>query len=243
MLQRRTVLAQLATGTATLLVLGACASQQGGLGALGGKTNNPLDLIGAIRQLLTIVAARALGNLGKSGGFMNNALARIGIPSATAAPLMALLNQMGITKNIEKQFNTVAEVATTRLTPMLNSAISSLSPADANAIIKGGPTAATQFLKSTLSTQLLAQFKPLVTNALNENGGLGLVGQAMSLAQGFSGGGQAGASPFATGDVSGFISSKALDGIFSAMANEEQAVRNDPAGGGSALVAQVFHGG
>ncbi len=243
MLHRRMVLAQLATGTASVFILGACASQQGGLGALGGGTKNPLDLIGAIRQLLTIVAARALGNLGKSGGFMNNTLARIGIPSTTAAPLMALLNQMGITKNIEKQFNTVAEVATTRLTPMLNSAIASLSPQDANAIVKGGPTAATQFLKSALSTQLLTQLKPLVTNALNENGGLGLLGQAMSLAQGFSGSGQAGTSPFVGGDASGFISSKALDGIFSAMASEEQVLRNDPTGGGSALVAQVFHGG
>lgn len=242
MIQRRTVLAQLATGAASTLILGACASQ-GGLGALGGGTKTPLDLIGAIRQLLTIIASRALGNLGKSGGFMNDTLARIGIPSTTAAPLMALLNQMGITKNIEKQFNTVAEIATARLTPMLNSAIASLSPADANAIIKGGPTAATQFLKSALSTQLLTQLKPLVTSALNETGGLGLIGQAMILAQGFNGGNSANASPFANGDVSGFISAKALDRIFSAMATEEQAVRSDPSGGGSALVAQVFHNG
>jgi Protein of unknown function (DUF4197) len=220
--RRHFVLATLATSSLT-----ACAST----GGLGG-----INLVEAIKQLLLLSTQRGLGKLASDGGFLNNAANKIGIGdvlnNGKMGTALAVLNQLGVLNGVETGLNRAAEQAAGKIAPWIADGVKSMSIADAASIINGPGDAATNLLKIALGNKLQSELGGLVGGAVQA---LNVLGPLMG-AVGINLGG------LNLGDLTGSLTQKAGNVIFSAIANEERTIRANPQATGNASIIAAFAG-
>ena len=146
---RRAVLGGLA-GTG-LLALPACSTMQG------------YGLTEAIRRLLLLSSQRAFAQLTAPGGFYDNALNRLELPGqfrSTGHKLADFLASAVFKSRLQKAFNAMAEDGAERAAPLVADAVRGVSIADAAALIRSGPTGATQFLHQAMGATLIEAMVP-----------------------------------------------------------------------------------
>ncbi len=219
LLSRRALVA--GTALVPLLTLAGCASVPG------------ISLTEAIRRLLTLSAQRAFATLMAENGFYDSAVARIDLPPELGGPgasgLLARALRTGPVKDrLVRQVNRAAERGAERAAPIVADAITTLSIADAAAIIGGGSGAATALLEQAMGRRLVGAMLPDI------DGGLRLfdsavVTEALRLVSGID-------LPRLARDVS----DRAHDAIYRAIAQEEGAIRADPAATRDPLLMAVF---
>ena len=105
---------------------------------------------------------------------------------------------------------------------------------DARKILTGGDTSATEYFKSKTSGTLTAAFKPTVESAMADTG---VIQQYKQLTGGMQ--------SFAFGrsqsfDITDYVVSKALDGLFYMLGQEEKKIRTNPAAQLTPLLKEVF---
>lgn len=133
---RRRLLAQAAV-LIPLAGLGACATPMGGYGVDEG-----------VRRLLTLASQRAFSRLTAPGGFYDDQLTRLVLPDAGGNDVLAaVLRTNAVRSRVALALNDIAVDAADRATPIVLDSVRSLSVADAVAILRGGPTAATDLLQ------------------------------------------------------------------------------------------------
>ena len=130
--------------------------------------------------------------------------------------------------------NRAAEAAAPGARKIFSDAILAMTFDDARKILSGGDTAATEYFKNKTSTQLTAAFRPVVEKTMNENGVTqqynALLGQAQSI-------------PFmqsSSVDITQYVVSKALDGLFYTLGQEKKKIRKDPVARTTSLLQEVF---
>ncbi len=216
---RRTVLASAAL--APLLALPGCGNTSG------------FSLVEAIRRLLTLSSQRAFAALMQENGFFDSQVARISIPdqlggATTGTILSALLRTDAFRSRMTRQVNRAAEKGAALAAPIVTDAISSLSVADALAVVRGGSSAATDTLSSAIGTRLIDAMVPGIGDGLKLFDSA-IVTEALKLATGI--------------DFAGLrddVTRKASSGIYRAMAHEEAAIRANPQATGDPLLIAVF---
>lgn len=216
-LPRRRILA----GTAALLVLPACTTT-----GLGGLPN----LAGVLKDLLGISAERAFARLAAPDGFMGDELVRLGLPDELAGGVAAaLLSTPAIRDRLLQQINGAASLAARTAEPIVADAISDLSFADANAVLRGGPTAATDVLRTRIAGSLSERLTDSVTQGLRI-GDAEIVTRIVSAVSGFD-----------LNAMSARVSDAATGSIFRAIGREEAAIREDPSSTNNpALIAALL---
>ncbi len=127
-------------GTALLIPLAGLAGCATPLGSYGVEEG--------VRRLLTLSSQRAFERLIRPGGFYDDQLTRLTLPETGGRNdvLTALLRTNAVRGRIAMALNDVAVDAADRATPVVLDAIRSMSFADALAVLRGGPTAATDLL-------------------------------------------------------------------------------------------------
>jgi hypothetical protein len=113
-------------------------------------------------------------------------------------------------------------------------AIGEMTFEDARKILGGGDTAATQYFKGKTGDKLATSFRPIVERATNE---VGVTRQYKDLV------GRYQAIPFATSeslDIDHYVVTKALDGLFYVLGEEEKKIRTNPAARVTDLLKDVF---
>jgi hypothetical protein len=130
--------------------------------------------------------------------------------------------------------NRAAEAAAPAARKIFIDAITAMTFDDARRILSGSDTAATDYSKDKTTTQLTAAFGPVVERTMATNGVTqqynALVAQYKSI-------------PFARNqglDISHYVVSKALDGLFYELGQEERKIRKDPAAQTTNLLREVF---
>jgi hypothetical protein len=114
-------------------------------------------------------------------------------------------------------------------------AITNMTVADAKAILTGPNDSATQYFRKTSETQLHEQFLPIVKQATAK---AGVTASYKNLLQK--------AGPMASflgkdaGDIDGYVTTKALDGLFKMVAAEEKKIRENPVARTTDLLKKVF---
>lgn len=219
-IERRTMLA-----TAALLPLLAIAGCAG--------TDRRFDLVAAIRRLLTIASQRAFASLLQENGFFDDQVARISLPArlggaAATNVLAALLQSDAFRARLTRQVNRAAARGAALAAPLVADAISTLSVDDAFAIVRGGPTAATDLLGSTIGPRLIDAMLPGIGEGLKLFDA-GIVQQALRQTTGI--------------DFAGLrddVTRKAADGIYRALGREEAAIRTNPEKTGDPMLIAVF---
>lgn len=202
---RRALLAGLAASSA--LTLPACSS-------LGG-----LSLVDAIRRLLTRSTRNALARLVAPGGFYDNELARLDLPEvfgSRGGVLQNILTSAVFKGRLQRSLNRVAEQGARRAAPIIADTVRTIGVDNALALIKGGPTAATGFLRQAMAGSLIDAMVPALGDGLRiaEDP---IVGQAIAALTGV--------------DVTGVarsLSGKVDDAIWGEIGREEAAIRANP---------------
>jgi hypothetical protein len=194
------------------------------------------DAVSGLRAALDQGAAKAVTNLSAPDGFLNNAKVHIPLPSAlkkakSAAKLLGMDKQFD---ELEVSMNRAAEAAVPKAKPLLVNAIKQMSVQDAMGLLKGGDDSATQYFKGKTQEKLVSEFLPFATQATAKVG----------LAQKYSALANKGAALGLVKDdqksLDGYIAQKAVDGLFTLIAEEEKAIRANPVKAGSALLQRVF---
>lgn len=209
---------------------------------VGAGTGAPLsnaDVVAGLKEALEKGAEHSVSVASVTDGFWQNARLRIPFPPE-AEKMKKTLNDLGMSSQVEKfelTMNRAAESATKEAVPVFVNAIKGMSVADGFAILRGGDHAATEFLKDKTTPELIAKFRPIVEKATQE---VALTSYWSPLAGAYNKttlftGGQA-----INPDLDGYVTQKAIDGLFLLVADEELKIRQDPLARTSDLLQRVF---
>lgn len=219
------------TFAAVVLYLFAASASAAGLADITNK-----DAVSGLRQALTDGAAAAVGKLGVENGFFGNARVKIPLPESLQK-VEGLMRAMGMkrqTDELELAMNRAAETAVAEATPLLVDAVKQMSVRDAKGILTGGETSATDYFRRTTADALGRKFLPVVKKATAK---VGLAEKYNSIA---GKGAQLGLVNADQATIEQYVTKKSLDGLYTIIADEEKALRQDPVGAASSIVQKVF---
>lgn len=206
-----------------------------------GKTSTSLsqaDVVSGLKEALQVAAANASTKLSLKDGFFGDDAVRIPLPGALGKA-QKQLKPLGLSApldDLQLKVNRAAEAAAPQAKTLVIAAVKSMTIEDAMSVLKGGDTAATDFLRARTETQLRAAFRPYFQDALAKSGALASVdGAVRKYGAGLV---QTDAKTWLTDNAT----TGALNGLFYYVAREEQAIRKDPVKRTSEILRRVFGG-
>ncbi|MGF1545776.1 MAG: DUF4197 domain-containing protein [Thiotrichales bacterium] len=236
--------------TATALaLLSACANLPMTTGSPGGgpapvSSNAPRatqgnDIAGGLRQALEQGASYAVRELGRPGGFLDSDQFRIGLPGSLdkVAQGLRLAGQGHKVDAFVTSMNRAAEAAVPASLEVLKSAVRAMTVQDAQGILQGGDTAATDYLKRVGGADIQTRILPLVTQATQQTEVTRYYKNLMGGSTGALLGGLTGRNAL---DLDHYITEKTTTGLFTMIAEEEKKIRRDPIARTTDLLRQVF---
>lgn len=207
------------------------------------KTSSPTTLTdneisGGLKEALFSGVKFAVNTLGKENGFLDDIRVKIPLPKSlqNAEKALRFAGQGKMVDDFVASMNHAAEKAVPVAVDVFMDSIKQMTFNDVrNILFSGQDDAATQFFKRTSEETLRGKFRPIVEQFTAQVGVTQKYKDMMSK-YGFVGKllGQD-----AT-DLDGYVTQKALDGLFFMVAEEEKKIRKDPIGTGSAILKKVF---
>jgi len=199
-------------------------------------TLSPKDASSGLRAALGQGIDKAVAHLSVPGGFLSNPKVTIPLPPALERVDrgLRLIGMGGDADALKLAMNHAAESAVAEAKPMLKQALRNMTVADAKGILTGGEDSATQYFRRTTADSLAAKFKPIVANATARLKLASLYDQYAGKAAEF------GLVKGEDAHLNDYVTNKALDGLYSEMADEERAIRQNPLGQASTLIKRVF---
>jgi Protein of unknown function (DUF4197) len=194
------------------------------------------DVTRGLKTALERGAQSAVSLLGRPDGFLGNNKVRIPLPKALndGAQLLRTFGQGQRLDELITAMNRAAEAAVPLARDMLVGAVRSMNVDDAKKILNGGDTAATSFFAEKTRVPLGQKFLPVVTHATERVGLADKYNQIAGKAA------EMGLMRQDEASIQQFVTGKALDGLYHMIGEEEQKIRRDPLGTGSALLGKVF---
>lgn len=204
--------------------------------AAGLNSISNAEAASGLKQALADGSAAAVAQLGVQDGFFANPKVKIPLPPAIQR-IEAALRFAGMRKQADDlvlTMNRAAEAAVPEAKALLVDSVKRMSVQDAKGILTGGDTAATEYFRRTTQPQLTKRFLPIVKQQTDR---VGLAEQYNSLAgQGM----QLGLIRQDQSTIEGYVTQKALDGLYLMIAEQEKAFRQNPLGATSDIVKRVF---
>lgn len=224
--------------------LTACETlNTGDLGSiLGSGVLSQADAAAGIRAALSNGIGHAIGIVGKQDGFLLNNLIKIPLPNylQDVQSVLSAVGAAGLLNDLETQLNRGAEKAAPVAENIFLDVISGLTIQDAIGLVKGADNAATEYLQSRATPQLVGLFTPIMENALGNTGALQLFDQVANQTRNVPFAPQLGAD--AKNDLISHGVDYALSGVFKYVAEEERLIRENPAKRTSEILRRVFGG-
>ncbi len=196
------------------------------------------EISGGFKEALSKGLKSAVDTLGRENGFPDDVRVRIPLPN-TLQKLEKALRVAGQGKAIDEfvgSMNHAAEKAVPVAFDVFVDAVKKMSFDDARQILfSGQDDSATQFFRRTSEANLRGKFRPMVEEFTEKTGVTNkykaMVGKAGFAAQLLG--------KDAT-DLDGYVTQKALDGLFFMVGEEEKKIRKDPLGRTTNLLKKVF---
>ncbi len=231
-LERRESLVQLTMFSAALLV----ASNARNAMAFDLSDLSQKDASLGVKTALEKGAEVAVSLLGKADGFWGNDAVRIPLPDWLHKAERAL-RFMGKGQDIDDMklgVNRAAEQAVPQAKTLLVGAVRSMSVQDAKGIISGGDNSVTTFFRGKTEKPIGEKFLPIVSKVTDR---IGLARQYNRIA---GQGEQLGLVKPEQAKVERHVTTKAMDGLYYMIGEEEKKIRQDPIGTGSEILSKVF---
>ncbi|GAB2967888.1 DUF4197 domain-containing protein [Hymenobacter coalescens] len=201
----------------------------------GGSVTQQEAALG-LKEALTQGISKGADQASKQDGFYLNSLIRIPFPP-DAQRVATTLRSLGLGGEVDKfelALNRGAEQAAIKAKPIFISAIKSLTFTDVWNILTGQKDAATQYLKRTTTSQLVSAFSPIMQQALDQTQATkyysGLVSRYNKIPL---------VKPV-NPNLNEYATGKAVDGLFTLIAQEEANIRENPVARTTELLRKVF---
>ena len=201
---------------------------------LSGLSSAEMD--GGLKEALAVGVEHAIKGLGRKGGYLDDASVRIPLPGSLekAEKILRMMGQGDAVDEFLVTVNRAAEKAVPLASGIVGDAVRDMSITDAKKILTGPDDAATQYFRDKTDAGLTQAMMPIVKRATDAAGvtsaykrlvkkagpASGLVGDSL--------------------DIDGYVTEKALDGLFLKVAEEEKAIRTNPLARSSDLLKKVF---
>ena len=202
--------------------------------SVGGLSN--ADAANGLKEALMQGIGKGADQASQTDGFYLNRLIRIPFPP-DAQRVATTLRSIGLGSQVDKfelSLNRGAEDAARSAKPIFLSAIKSLTFSDVWNILTGQKDAATQYLKRTTSSQLTSAFAPIMQQSLSK---VGATRYYTDLATTYN---QLPLGKPVQTDLTQYATDKAVDGLFTLIAQEEANIRENPVARTTELLRRVF---
>ncbi len=208
-----------------------------GVGAGAGTGLDDTTIAKGLKEALATGTSRAVKAVSQRDGYFGNEMIKILLPEKIRSTA-DLLGKFGFQQQVDDfvlSMNRAAEKAAPKATDHFVTALKAMTFEDARAILQGDSTSATQYFRKKTGDRIYADFKPVVVSQMKE---VGVTRNYSQMKEKFE------TIPFAgaigTFDLEHYVTSKAVDGLFSMLGEEEKKIRTDPAARGTELLKKVF---
>ena len=194
------------------------------------------DATAGIREALIKGTGECVKIVSKADGYLGNPQIKIPFPES-AKEIESKLRAIGLGSQVDEvvtSLNRAAEDAAKSAEPVFVSAITSMNVTDAINIVKGSNDAATQYLQKTTTPELKTKFSPIIKTSLDKVDATRLWSELIK---------QYNQIPFVkkqNPDLTGYVTDKAISGLFVMVSKEEAKIRKDPAAQTTELLKKVF---
>ncbi len=205
-----------------------------GVGQQGGLSDT--RIASGLKEALQIGSENAVNLTGRLDGYFRNQAIKILMPEKLRT-LEKGLRLVGYGPQVDEfvlSMNRAAERAAPYAKQIFWDAIGEMNFDDARKILTGGDTAATEYFKVKTTDRLVAAFRPVVNQTMDEVGVARQYKELVGLVQ---------ATPFIESeafDIDHYVVTKALDGLFQVVGEEERKIRTDPMARATDLLKEVF---
>jgi hypothetical protein len=204
---------------------------------IASATAGAQDMAAGLKEALAVATGKAVQTLSKSNGYFGDAAVKILLPEKMQKAA-EVLKKAGYQKEVDDfvlSMNRAAEQAAPKARPIFEDAVKQMTFDDAQKIVKGNNTAATDYFKAKTSARLTEAFKPVVADSMNQ---AGTTRSFKALTDRYNA-----LVPFGkmdNFDLDGYVTGKSLDGMFLKVGQEEAAIRTNPAARTTDLLKKVF---
>ena len=198
----------------------------GGLAATGGLLALPacstipgFGMVDAVQRILYLSSERAFARMLDGGGFWDQQVAQIGFGEllGTRGDVLSRILTSALFKDrLETAFGDIAYEGADRAAPLVTDAVRTIGIQNAIDLVRGGPTAATTFLRGSMGRTLVEAMVPELGEAMRVAQDP-LIGQLVSAAVGVD-----------IGAAANRVALSVNDTIWTEIGREEAAIRADP---------------
>lgn len=214
------------------------------------------EAISAMKDALVEGIKFSSGNLASDNGYFGDDALKILLPEEANVMVENIEKIPGGQKLVDDvvlRLNRSAEEAAKEVVPIFNNVIDEMTVSDGIAIVAGEKDAATQYLKEKTYSQLVDLYRPKISDALSNPLVAGIsadsawttltskynqIGAPVNAAAAIIG--KDAPMPEVEVDLATFATEKALDGLFSKIAEEEATIRENPLSYASSMIQKVF---
>lgn len=227
----------LVTVVAALLAFSGCASLDDVIaGVERRRVPDERTIVAGLIEALEVGSRNSVEQGSALDGFYANPLIRIALPQELTE-VDRRLRRLGFERQMDDfqlRMNRAAEAATAEAGEVLLRAVRAMTFEDARGILGGPEDAATRYFERTTRAELSERFEPIVVQAMDQTGLTPLFRFVIDSYNRL---------PLVepvTFDVDNYVVDATLDGLFVLIAEQERAIRTDPAARVTDLLRRVF---
>jgi hypothetical protein len=211
------------------------------------------EVVSGLKSALSVGTDNAVSFLSVENGYYGNELYKILLPEEAQVivnNVSKIPGGQGLVDDVIKGINRAAEDAAKDAGPIFLESITDMSITDGWNILNGDNHAATTYLKNTTNDGLFNLYSPKINASLGKD----LLGSGISVTTAWSQLTSAwnsfvavnNAIPFVTKynavntDLGGYLTQKALDGMYLKISKEEELIRKDPMARVNDILQKVF---
>jgi hypothetical protein len=216
-------------------LLKKASSAVSGTNSTTGSSLSTDQIVQGLKEALNVGAQNSTSKLSAADGFFKDAAVKILMPDE-AKKVESTLRAMGMGKLVDDAIlsvNRAAEDASKTAAPIFVNAIKGMSVKDALGILQGTDTAATSYLRKTTNTDLTSSFKPVIEQSLQKTNATKYWSEVFTAYNKVS-------FKKVDPDLTNYVTSKALNGIFYYVGEEEKKIRTNPTAQVTDILKQVF---
>jgi hypothetical protein len=205
-------------------------------GGSNGSNLSSSDIISGLKDALRVGTDSTTKKLGKVDGFFGNAAIKILMPPE-AQKVEKTLRSLGQGALVDKailSMNRAAEDASSQVGDIFWNAIKNMTINDGLSILQGSDTAATSYLRQHTTSQLTIKFNPIIDSSLKKFDATQYWKDVFTAYNKI---------PFTkpvNTDLTGYVTGKALNGLFYNIGLQEQQIRKNPAAQVTDILKKVF---
>lgn len=206
----------------------------GGASAVSGLSLD--EISGGLKEALEKGAKAVVQQLGSTDGYNKDVKVHIPLPD-NLSRVKSLLDKAGMgsyAEEVELKLNRAAEAAVPKAKDLFVSAITEMRMEDVQSILDGPDDAATTYFRDKMSSGLVDEMSPVIDETLSSVGAVKAYDQMMGRYKSIP------LVPDVKGDLTAYTAGKAVEGIFYYIAEEEKAIRENPAKRTTDLLKKVF---